>query len=384
MDPLTNMQQRRRLNIVFVLGYPTRSRGGTEIAALAFSSMLAKRGHAITAIFHHDGELIPEYQTFCDQVFVLKDAKQIGRCIAAVGKRAWRSNLVVYGHHTGWIFALRLLASLMKARCVCHLHLPPPENMNVLARWGLRQTDLLIAVSSATRDAWARAYCISSSKLLAIPNGVDVLRFCPGSDDRAARAGYGLPPDCRVVSFLGRLDRQKGVDVLIRAFSLYRSQHPEQNAVLLIAGSAVLDGEIYMDELRVLAAKLGPAQVRFVGRVAEPVNFYHASDLFVLPSVWPEPHGLTLTESLACGVPVLASRMGGIPEILSADFPDHLFEPGDVDGLARKIAQLINWRMDSPQLGATCRNVAVSKFSLETCVDRIENNLLVLTQKVRR
>jgi glycosyltransferase involved in cell wall biosynthesis len=255
--------------------------------------------------------------------------------------------------------------------------------MNVLARWGLRQTDLFLAVSCATRDAWAQAYGISPSKMRAIPNGVDVVRFSPASDCRAAKTEYGLPPDCRVVSFLGRLDRQKGVDVLIRAFGFYRRQHPEQNAYLLIAGSAVLDGEKYVDELRDLAAEIGIDCVRFIGRVTDPVKFFRASDLSILPSLWPEPYGLTLTESLACGVPVIASRTGGIPEILAADFPAHLVEPGDVDGLALKITQLVNWRMDLPQLGATCRNVAVSKFNLETCVDRIEKELLVLTQKVR-
>jgi len=367
-----------RLNIVFILGYPTRRKGGIEIAALAFSSTLAKLGHAVTAVFRHDGELIPEYQAFCEHVYVLRNAKEIGLCIVALGKLARRENLVIYGHQTGWIFAMRLLANLLRVPCACHLHLPPPDKLNVFAKWGLRHTDLFLAVSRATGDAWAQAYRIRPSQLRVIPNGVNVATFSPAADDRASKAEYGVPPDCRVVAFLGRLDRQKGVDVLIRAFGQYRRQHPDHDTCLLVAGSAVLDGAKYIAELHELAAEIGSDRVRFVGRIAEPARFYHAADLLVLPSVWPEPHGLTLTESLACGVPVLASRIGGIPEILAADFPEHLCDPGDVDGLARKIAQFVNWRATAPQLGAACRQVAATKFSLETCVGRIEQELALL------
>jgi len=363
-----------RLHIVFVLGYPTRTRGGTEHAALAFSRGLARRGHRITAVFRREGELLPEYRQFCERVFVLTSAGAALRFAAALVTpgRAPRG-AIVYGHHAGRSFELWALGVATRSRVVCHLHLPAPERLGRLTGFGLRRLDRFLAVSRATGDDWARRHAIRPSRITVVPNGVDVDRFVPAGDAAVAKTEYGLDPAEPVISFLGRLDRAKGPDLLIRGFAAFRAQHPGRRAALLIGGAPLWEGHGYLAELRQLAAESGAGpDIRFIGQVSDTRRFYQASDLFVLPSVWPDPQPLTLTESMACGVPALASRIGGIPEILGPDFPEHLFEPGRVDEIAARLGRFAEWRTHDPALGARCRRVAEQKFSLEACIDRVE------------
>lgn len=119
-------------------------------------------------------------------------------------------------------------------------------------------------------------------------------------------------------------------------------------------------------------------QVEFVGHLANPISLYQASDVNVLPSIWSEPCSLGLFESLACGVPKIASRMGGNPEILAGEFADYLFEPGDAEDLAECLDRVLDWREKDPTLGIRCRQYVSDHFSYEKLIDGIEKNLLEL------
>jgi glycosyltransferase involved in cell wall biosynthesis len=367
------------LRVVFFLGYPTRQRGGTEHAALAWSAGLARRGHDVVAVFRHRGELLAEYGRFCRGVFVLDSPAGLLRFLAGAMRPGRMRGSVVYGHNPGRVLELWAVARLLRSACVCHLHMSSPDRLGGFGRLALRRPDLYLAVSRATAAEWAR-HGIPPSRIEVVPNGVDTARFTPAPDPAAAKAAYGVPPDHLVISFLGRLDRNKGPDRVIQAFAAFRAASPARPACLLVGGAPVQDGAPYLADLRRLASETGAGgDIRFVGHVADTRAFYHASDLFVLPSVWPDPQPLTLTESMACGVPALASRIGGIPEILGGAFPDHLVAPGDVGELAAGLGRLAGWRTQDPGLGARCRQVAESTFSLEVCVSRIEAAL----QRVR-
>ncbi|MBN2192055.1 MAG: glycosyltransferase family 4 protein [Polyangiaceae bacterium] len=364
------------MRIVLILGYPTRSRGGTEIAALSFASGLAQRGHTITTICNHEGELVAEYERFCHRVFVLKKPRDLGALLPELATLVRSRNVLVYGHNGSRIVSLILLARALRAKCVCHLHLYP-NPMGRAARWALNDADRLLTLTEATAAAWRRAFDIPSSKVRIIPNGIDTMRFGP-EDPAVARASFGLPPGARVVSYVGRLDPQKGVDVLIRAFGLVCERSPTVDSHLLIAGSTVLAGDGYLRELQGLAATSAGHRVRFIGRIADPERLFRASDVSVLPSVGDEALGLTLLESMACGVPAIGSTIGGIPEVLGPDFPEHLFSPGSVEELAACMSSVLAWREGDPTLGARCRDVAVKKYGIEVCVDRIEREFLEL------
>ncbi len=175
-----------------------------------------------------------------------------------------------------------------------------------LKRWGSTRIARVVAVSDSVRKSLVEHYRIAESRVRVIRNGVDLARFHPG--DRArSRARLGLPSVGFVVGSAGRLTRQKGFDILLRACA-----RMEGAWVLAIAG----EGE---DEaaLRALAAELEiEDRVRWLGRLEAPEDFYPALDAFALASRW-EGLPLTLLEALGCGIPVAASAVDGILEVLA-------------------------------------------------------------------
>src|SRR5207302_3027618 len=134
-------------------------------------------------------------------------------------------------------------------------------------RRGARKLARVVAVSESVRDSLIRHYGLPEAKIRVIRNGVDLERFRPGGDRAAARHRLGLPAVAYVVGTAGRLTRQKGMDVVLRACACM-----EGAWVLAVAG----EGEDH-EELIALAAELGVAdRVRWLGRVEDMSGFYAA------------------------------------------------------------------------------------------------------------
>ena len=190
-------------------------------------------------------------------------------------------------------------------------------------------------------------------------------------------------PGTAVITYIGRLDEQKGLVILLKAFSalLQKTQQPVQ---LLIAGHSVLSQSgskhgTYQKYLKELASDLNLSNnVRFLGHLDHPVFLYQISDLTVLPSLYPEPFGRTIIESMACGVPAIASNLGGIPEILTDEFDKGLFEPGSFNSLAQKLLAWINWRSQDPGFGMRCRHHVATHFPVSMTLSSVEKSMLSL------
>jgi glycosyltransferase involved in cell wall biosynthesis len=130
----------------------------------------------------------------------------------------------------------------------------------------------------------------------------------------------------------------------------------------------MLDGDTtYTDSLHALATP----SVTFLPNRPDVVTPLHAADVAVVPSVWDEPFGRTVIEGMATGIPVLGSRVGGIPEILGP-IDRLLFDRGDADQLAAKLAVTLRWRDEEPGLGRACAARVATEFSLAATVDRLE------------
>ena len=186
-----------------------------------------------------------------------------------------------------------------------------------------------MAVSDALASRFAAAARVAPERVMTVRNGVDLERFCPG-DRASARAALGLPSTGALAVGVGRLVPGKGFDVAALAVA----QIPGLELVLIGEGG---------DRRRIEAA--GGGRVTFLGeQPPERVALaYQAADVFVLPSQregWPN----VVTEALASGLPVVASRVGGIPQILGDPPDEHLgalVEPGDIDGFAAAISRVL-------------------------------------------
>ena len=128
----------------------------------------------------------------------------------------------------------------------------------------------------------------------------------------------------------------------------------------------------YADRLRAAA----PGNVRWLPMRRDVLPPLHAADVVVLPAQWQEPFGRVVIEGMATGRPVVASRVGGVPEILTGEFADLLVEPGDPTALTAKLESLRHWRTDDPALAGRCTAHVLDHFSLATSVDRIEEMLM--------
>ena len=172
----------------------------------------------------------------------------------------------------------------------------------------MRSADAIIVSTAQERDDLARLYQTSPHKVRIIPAGVDLGLFQP-LDKNHARKELGLR-EKKVILYVGRIEPLKGLDILLNAVAML--EDTSDTRLLIVGGKPGLDKEL--DRLKLLANQLGIADfVTFTGALGqtELPKYYSAADVFVLPS-YSESFGLVALEAMACGTPVVVSRVGGL------------------------------------------------------------------------
>ena len=228
----------------------------------------------------------------------------------------------------------------------------------------IRRADTAVAVSCAAADRLAELAHVARERIEVIPNGIDVARF-DRSDEagvrRAVRERLGIGLSVPVVLLPAVLRAGKGHDVMLEAMPEVRRRIPL--AQLLVAGGGELEAE-----LRARAEPLGEA-VRFLGARDDMPDLYAASDAVVLPS-WSEALPTALMEAAAAGRPVVATRVGGIPEVVEHDRTGLLVPPGDAAALADAVVRLVDDPPRAQAWGAAARTRARESFGIDRQVQR--------------
>jgi teichuronic acid biosynthesis glycosyltransferase TuaC len=211
-----------------------------------------------------------------------------------------------------------------------------------LTRPVVRAARRLLVVSEDLGRVAAEQYGADPERIRAIPNGCDAALFRPG-DRQAARAALGLAQDAEVVLYVGRLVPEKGLRELVHATRGLLATRPRARVVL------VGDGPLYAELAATLAAEPAlPLQLAGSQAPAEVARWMVASDLVTLPS-YSEGHPNVLVEALACGRPVVATPVGGIPEVVDA--ASGLLVPArDADALADALAEALAQDWDEAAL----------------------------------
>lgn len=198
-----------------------------------------------------------------------------------------------------------------------------------------------------------------------IYNGVDTKQFHPMPVDDELRAAIGLKKGDKVIIYAGRLVRLKGVDYLLDAFA--RLPHTVETGLLLIG-----DGP-EKETLRQRSQELGIAEkVVFAGYVPnhELPRYYSLAYAAVLPTVTEEAFGIAIAEAMACGIPVIATNVGGIPEV--AD-PELLVKPADSGEIAARLLFLLDDEARRREIGERGRRKVAEMFTWSAVVDRLLN-----------
>jgi glycosyltransferase involved in cell wall biosynthesis len=236
----------------------------------------------------------------------------------------------------------------------------------------LRAADRVIAVSPHIADQ-ALQLGVQSARLRVIRSGVDTEHFAPRPQARtAARQALGIRPDAKLVLFVGNLEPRKQLDVLLRALATLRLAVP--TVVLIVVGSGESAGvQDQTARLIRLSRDLGlEAQdaVRFVGHVENDqlLEYYAAADVFALPSS-SEAQGLVALEAMACGLPVVASAVGGLVGTIDDGRTGFLIPPGEEAVLAERLRALLVDDCRRQAVGTAARASVEREFSWTRSVE---------------
>ena len=201
----------------------------------------------------------------------------------------------------------------------------------------LSSADVIIATTEAyaNESPFLKDY---KDKIVIIPNGINIEEVTTVHTQEECRNMLGLPVDAHIILFFGSLVRYKGPDILLKAFKTVKKEFPK--AKLIFAGR----GEMF-DELSNQALKLDLVNdVIFTGFVEEDKKplYFKAADIFCLPSTtMAESFGIVNLEAMASGIPIVASNLGGIPDIVKHGVNGLLAEPGNDQNLADNLLYLL-------------------------------------------
>jgi D-inositol-3-phosphate glycosyltransferase len=221
-----------------------------------------------------------------------------------------------------------------------------PAHRCILEQMVIDTADAIVAECPQDQMDLQRHYRTPTSRMRVIPCGFDPDELQP-VDRAKARERLGLPADRPIVLQLGRMVPRKGVDTVIRALGILERRHALRPLLLIVGGESPTPDPALTPEIgrlqRIAAEERVAADVQFVGQRArsELRYFYSAADVFVTMP-WYEPFGITPVEAMACGIPVIGSRVGGIQYSVEDGRTGFLVEARNADALARRLAHVFS------------------------------------------
>ena len=274
------------------------------------------------------------------------------------------------GMAAGWAHIAHTLG-LVKNRTLASGARPEPALRIRVEGEVAQQADLLIASTTDEAEDLIQSYKADPERVYVVAPGIDLGTFQP-LDRADARRKVGYGPG-RLLLFVGRLERLKGVETAIRALALLRDR-AHDDLRLIVLGEDVRDGdESEKERLKAVASALGVRdRVDFLGSVAhhELPYFYAAADVCVMPS-YSESFGLVALEAQACGRPVVASGVSGLRSVVRDEVSGYLIDGHDPAAYAERIGRLLADPELAQQMGRRGRLLA-QRFSWTRTADRLE------------
>lgn len=370
--------------------YPYR--GGVERYVKAIASSLSEQGNEIT-VFCSKLNGCPTRESFqeADVVRILTPLHIFNAPISfdAPFKLLSEDPDVFHVHATYPSISDEavFLSKLRKKPCLVTLHFDG-HNDTPIGRWlsklyniGINRFIMKLCekVVVTTLD-YARASIslrgIPPEKILEIPPGIDkdFFKNCP-YEGRLIRSKFGIEDHEKTIGYIGRLAWYKGLDVLVDAFLILKKRYNMKDVKLLIGG----DGEDRNKVMRLIEkSKEDVVLTGFIPEKELPA-YYSALDLYVLSSnSRQEAFGISLLEALCCGVPVVASDLPGVRQVVDRSGGGLLFSPDNPFDLAERIAHLLNGNMDE------CRKAAESFSRKWPSWEEIASKYMQIYQKIMK
>jgi len=352
--------------------------GGQEMRIVAESVAFQARGYSMTIACQPDSQIFRRAQEAGIPVlaFPMKKGLRISTVLRA--KRLLREHAfdLVHTHSSvdGWNFGLA--ARLTGVPVVRSRHLSTPIRRSWSSRLVyMKLADRVITSGAAIRDAMIRDNGMQADRIASVPAGIDVGRFKPDVDGHPVRQEFGLAGSDYVIGIVAVLRNWKGHHILIRALSeLIRRG---LNLKLLVVGEGPQE-----KNLRRLIGELGlESRVVMAGYRKDVPSCMAAMDCVVLPSLENEATSQVLPQAMAMKKPVIATSIGGLPEVVIDGQTGLLVPPGDATALADAISRLHDDPDVTKQLAKRGHDYCHAHFTFEGMIDateRVYREVLVL------
>lgn len=255
---------------------------------------------------------------------------------------------------------------LAGANCVTHMRddLKEPKWVirlrNLVINWF---SDRVLAVSEAVLDNFV-AFGGDRSKSRVLYNGVDINVFRPQPTDNGRRKELSIPEGAKVVTHIGRIDPNKGQHIVAYAAADVIKSIPYAHFLLVGDVNATKFNSYRKQLMRILKEKGLLERVVLAGRQDNIHEIINLSDVIVLPSAY-EAHPAAICEASSCGKPVVASRVGGLSEMVKDGETGYLIPPQDVEALADSLIRILSDEVSATNMGMAGRRYMLERFDID-------------------
>jgi glycosyltransferase involved in cell wall biosynthesis len=370
---------------------------GSDITLLQLVSGLDRMRFKALVVVPYGGPLVSRLQQAGAEVLIRPDLAVIRRQHMSLGgifhlalslrSIWWLVNLIrerkvaLVHNNTLGVLPAGLAARLVGCTRVWHVHeiiIQPRMVASLLATLSSAASDMVIANSRATADHYRRTRLATSAPIEVILNGVDESRLC-GYEEDPLRSVIGAGPGDTVFTLVGRINRWKGHSVFLDAAERFASK--SENVRFLIVGDSFAGQESLTDAVdrRIESSHTLRGRAVRLSHVAEVGRVYEASDVVMVPSIEPEPFGLVAAEAMAAGLPVIASRIGALPEVVDDDRTGLLVDPGDATSLVAAMRELYASPLRREEMGRKARKRFERCFRVDRYIEeftRVYEDLL--------
>jgi glycosyltransferase involved in cell wall biosynthesis len=350
---------------------------GASKILLAINELCAKKGHRATVVLSEDGPLVQKLEAIGAAVVIadlgilrrqyLNPAGMLNRLVANIKAFRLLTTLcksekidLIYSNTTGVIVGV-FVASKLGIRHLWHIHEiieKPTLLFRLLSRLINTKNNQAIAVSEAVKKHWTKY--VQPNKIDVLYNGVDYWLFENTASD--LRQTLRLQPDTILIGMMGRVHFWKGQDYFVHiAGEIFKSH---KNVHFLIVGDAFAGYEYLHDNINnLIDTNHLQGKVTQLPYRSDITNIYGALDIFILPSLLPDPAPAVVTEAMAAGLPVVATQQGGAVEMIENNVSGLLIPINDAAAAAKIMEPLLMNETYRKNMGAQAKKRMQEKFS---------------------
>ena len=350
---------------------------GASKILLAINELCTKKGHEVTVVLSEDGPLVPQLKALGAHIIItdlgilrrqyLHAAGILNRLVANFKAYRLLTTLcknqkidLIYSNTTGVIVGV-FVASKLGIKHLWHIHEiieKPYLLFRLLSRLINTKNNQAIAVSEAVKTHWTKH--VHPNKIDVLYNGVDYWLFENTASD--LRKTLNLQPDTILIGMMGRVHFWKGQDYFVSiAGALYKTH---KNIHFLIVGDAFAGYEYLHDTINQLIIRHDlQGKVTQLPYRSDITNIYGALDVFILPSLLPDPAPAVVTEAMAAGLAVVATQQGGAVEMIENNVSGLLIPINDAAAAAAIIEPLLSNEAYRKNMGAQAKKRMQEKFS---------------------